>query len=35
MENVILIIYVALSLLVILAGLKWVIAIARLAIKLQ
>ncbi len=34
MENVILIAYVVLSLLVILAGLRWIIAIARLALRL-
>ena len=34
MENAILISYVALSLFVILVGLKWIIAIASLAIRL-
>ena len=34
MENVILIAYVAISLFVILAGLKWIITIARLTIRL-
>lgn len=34
MENVILIAYVTLSFLVILAGLRWIIAIARLTIRL-
>lgn len=34
MGNVILIVYVALSLFAILAGLKWIIAIARLVLRL-